>query len=102
MGGMLLPIIYLYSLFLMKLHAFFLLLLFYFALNSSVLRFGFSFFFKKEFTLPVFSFKESIDFGTIRNNNTVEKQPESSPGWILLHFLVLLEIDGKNHAFPIW
>ena len=62
----------------------------------------FFFFFKKEFTLPVFSFKESIDFGTIRNNNTVEKQPESSPGWILLHFLVLLEIDGKNHAFPIW
>ena len=102
MGGMLLPIIYLYSLFLMKLHAFSLLLLFYFALNSSVLGFGFSFFLKKEFTLPVFSFKESIDFGTIRNNNTVEKQPESSPGWILLHFLVLLEIDGKNHAFPIW
>ena len=77
---MLLPNIHLYSLFLMKLHPFTLLLLIYFALNSSVPGIGFSFF-KKEFTLSgffVFSFKESIDFGTRRKSNTVEKQPESS------------------------
>ena len=57
MGGMLLPIIYLYSLFLMKLHAFSLLLLLYFALNSSVLGFGFSFFLKKELYLAGFFFQ---------------------------------------------
>ena len=82
MGGMLLPNIYLYSLFLMKFHAFPLLVLLYFALNSSVPGIGFSFL-KSEFTLSVFSvfsFKKSIDFGTSRNSNTVEKQPESSQG----------------------
>ena len=36
-------------------------------------------FLKKEFTLfSVFSFKETIDFGRSRKNNTVEKRPESS------------------------
>ena len=72
---MVLPNIYLYSLFLMKLHPFLLLLSIYFALNSSMPG--------EEFTLlvfPVFSFKEAIDFGTSRKNNTVEKQPESSQG----------------------
>ena len=43
MGGMLLPNVYLYSLFLMKLHSFPLLLLLYFALNSRVPEIGFSF-----------------------------------------------------------
>ena len=78
---MLLPNTYLYSLFLMKLHPFPLLLLIYFALNSSVPGISFSFFKKKEFTLSVFyvfSFKESLDFGTSRKNSTVEKQPERS------------------------
>ena len=56
MGGMLLPIIYLYSLFLMKLHAFSLLLLLYFALNSSVLGFGFSFFKKGVYLSGFFCF----------------------------------------------
>ena len=77
---MLLHNIRLYSLFLMKLHPFTLLLLIYFALNFSVPGIGFSFL-KKGFTLSgfsVFSFKESIGFGTFRKNNTVEKQPESS------------------------
>ena len=70
---MLLPNIYLYSLFLMKLDPFTLLLLIYFAVNSSVPGISFSFL-KKEFTLlSVFSFKESIDFGRSRKNNTVEK-----------------------------
>ena len=80
MGGMLLPNIYLYSLFLMKLHPFTLLLLIYFALNSSVPGIGFSFFKKGVYLIGffVFSFKESIDFGTSRKSNTVEKQPESS------------------------
>ena len=76
---MLLPNTYLCSLFLMKLHPFPLLLLIYFALNSSVAGIGFSFL-KKDFDLSVFSvfsFEESIDFGTIRKN-TVEKQPERS------------------------
>ena len=71
---MLLPNIHLYSLFLMKLHPFTFLLLICFALNSSVPELVFL------FTLSgssVFSFKESIDFGTIRKNNTMEKQPES-------------------------
>ena len=75
----------------MKLYSFPLLLLIYFALNSSVPETGFSFF-KKEFTLSVFSvfsFKESIDFGTSRKNNAVEKQPERY-------------FDGKNHAFHMW
>ena len=60
---------------------------------------------KKEFTLSVFSvcfFKESLDFRTSRNDNTVEKTPWELTGWLLLHFAVLLEIDGKNHAFPMW
>ena len=64
----------------MKLHPFPLFLI-YFALNYSMPGIGFSFSLKKEFTLSVFSvfsFKESIDFGTSRKNNTVEKQPESS------------------------
>ena len=76
---MLLPNIHLYSLFLMKLHPFTLLLLIYFALNSSVPGIGFSFFKKGVYLIVVFvfSFKESIDFGTSRKNNTVEKQPES-------------------------
>ena len=76
---MLLPNAYLYSLFLMKLHPFPLLLLIYFALNSSVPGIGFSFFKKGVYLIVVFvfSFKESIDFGTSRKNNTVEKQPES-------------------------
>ena len=77
---MLLSNIYLYSLFLMKLHPFPLLLLICFALNSSVPGICFSFL-KKEFTLSVFSvfsYKESIDFGTSSKNNTVGKQPESS------------------------
>ena len=57
-------------------------------------------FFKKS-SLPyqffsVFFLKESPDFGTSRNNHTVEKQLES---WFLPHFPVLLEIDGKSHAF---
>ena len=43
-GGMLLPNIFLYSLFLIKLHPFPLVLLKYFALNSSVPGSGFSFF----------------------------------------------------------
>ena len=63
--GMLLPNTYLYSLFLMKLHPFPLLLLTYFALNSSVPRIGFSFFKKVVYLIGFFSvssFKESIDF----------------------------------------
>ena len=75
---MLLPNTYLCSLFLMKLHPFPFLLLIYFALNSSVAGIGFSFL-KKDFDLSVFSvfsFEESIDFGT--RKNTVEKQPERS------------------------
>ena len=66
----------------MKLHRFPLLRLIYFALNFSEPGIDFSFK-KMEFTSSVFSvcsFKKSPDFGTIRNNNTVEKQPESSQG----------------------
>ena len=72
---MLLPNTYLYSLFLMKLHPFPLLLLIYFALNSSVSGIGFSFFKKGVYLIGVFcfSFKESIGFGTSRKNNTVQK-----------------------------
>ena len=64
----------------MKLRPCPLLLLIYFALNSSVP--GFIFLFKnKEFTLSVFSvcsFKESPDIGTSRKINTVEKEAENS------------------------
>ena len=80
-GGMLLPNIFLYSLFLIKLHPFPFVLLKYFALNSSVPGSGFSFFQKRSLPYQFFSifpFKKSIDFGTSRTNNTVEKQPESS------------------------
>ena len=62
----------------MNLHPCPLLLLTYFALNSSVPELVFLFK-KTEFTLSVFSvcsFKKSPDFGTTRNNNnnkTVEK-----------------------------
>ena len=81
-GGILLSNIYFYSSFLRKLHPCSPLLLIYFALNFSVP--GIYFFLKKkEFTLSVFSvcsFEESADFGTNRNNNTVEKQSETSQG----------------------
>ena len=53
-----------------------LLLLIYLALNFSVPRADFSFLIKSVFS--VCSFKESPDFGTSRNNHTVEKQPKSS------------------------
>ena len=75
-SGVLLPNIYLYFSVLMKLRLCSLLLLIYFALNSSVPRIDL-FFFKEEFTLSVFSvcsFKESPDFGTSRINHTMEKQ----------------------------
>ena len=64
---------HLYSLFFKKLHPFTLLLLIYFALNSSVPGIGFSFFKKGIYLIGffVFSFKESIDFGTSRKSNTV-------------------------------
>ena len=81
-GGILLPDIYLYSSFLMKLNPCPILLLIYSAMNSSVPGTEFSFF-KKEFTWSVFSvcsFKESRDFGKDRNNNTLEKQSERSQG----------------------
>ena len=73
---MLLPNVCLYSLLVMKLHPFPLFLLLYFALNSSMPGICFSFFKKGVYLIGffcVFSFKESIDFGTSRNNNTVEK-----------------------------
>ena len=53
---MLLPNIHLYSLFLMKLHPFTLLLLIYFALNSSVPGIGFSFFKKGVYLIGFFCF----------------------------------------------
>ena len=57
-----------------------LLLLIYLALNSSVPGIGFSFFEKGVYLIGFFcfSFKESIDFGTSRKDNTVKKPPESS------------------------
>ena len=66
-------------------------------------------FLKKEFTLSVFSFfsfKESIDFGTSRKNNTVEKQPESlqSGFWwekpcmspVVTKYTIKWESDGRK------
>ena len=66
----------------MKLHPRPLLLLIYFASNSSIP--GIDFFFRKGvylISMPDYFFKESPYFGTsIRNNNTVEKHPENSQG----------------------
>ena len=66
-------------------------------------------FLKKEFTLSVFSvfsFKESIDFGTSRKNNTVEKQPDSlqSGFWwkktmhshVVTKYTIKWESDGRK------
>ena len=100
---MLLTNIGLYSLFLMKLHPFTLLLLIYFALNSSVPGIGFSFFKKGVYLIGffVFSFKESIDFGTSRKSNTVEKQPESSQSGfcissVVTKYTIKWESDGRK------
>ena len=52
-------------------------------------------FLKKEFTLSVFSvfsFKESIDFGTSRK--IILWKNNQRANWV--------DFDGKNHAFPIW
>ena len=90
----------------MKLHPFSLLLLIYFALNSSVAGIGFSFL-KKDFDLSVFSvfsFEESIDFRT--RKNTVEKQPERSQSgfwWekpcishVVTKYTIKWESDGRK------
>ena len=80
-GGIVLLNIYLYPSVLMKLHPCPLLLLIYFALNYSVP--GIDCFLKNGVYLIGFSassFKESPHSGTSRNNNTVEKQPDSSQG----------------------
>ena len=76
----------------MKLHPFTLFLLIYFALNSSVPGIGFSFFKKGVYLIGffVFSFKESIDFGTSRKSNTLEKQRAHR-----------VDFDGENHVFPL-
>ena len=89
---MLLPDIHLYSLFLMKLHPFTLLLLIYFALNSSVSGIGFSFFKKGVYLIGFFFFffKESIDFGTSRKINTVQKTRELTKSILI----------GKTMHFP--
>ena len=89
----------------MKLHPFTLLLLIYFAVNSSVPRTGFSFF-KKGVCLIGFFFKESIDFGTSRKSNTVEKQPERSQSgfwWekpcispVVTKYTIKWESDGRK------
>ena len=66
----------------MKLHPHPILLLIYFALNLAYVESNFLSL-KKKFTLSVFSvcsLKDSPNFGTIRNNNVVEKQPGSSQG----------------------
>ena len=78
----------------MKLHLFTLLLLMHFALNSSEPGIVFSFL-KKEFTLSgfsVFSFKESIDFGTSTKNEL----------WKNNQTAYRVGFHGKNHAFPLW
>ena len=99
---MLLPNIYLHSLFLMKLHPFPLLLLLYLAFTAC-LELAFPFFKKGVYLIGFFyfSFKESIDFGTSRKI-ILCKTTRKLTGWILLHFSVLLEIDEKNHAFSMW
>ena len=66
-------------------------------------------FLKKEFTLSVFSvfsFKQSIDFGISRKNNTVERQPESSQSefrWekpcishVVTKYTIKYESDGRK------
>ena len=101
---MLLPNVCLYSLLVMKLHPFPLFLLLYFALNSSVPGIGFSFFKKGVYLIGfscAFSFKESIHFGTSRNNNTVEKQPESTQGEFCCNFPMPWKIDGETNVFHI-
>ena len=86
----------------MKLHPCSHLILKYFALTSSVP--GIDFPFKNMgFTLSVVSvcsFKESPDFGTIRNNNTVEKQPEASQGGFWCIFPCYWKFMGKAMHFP--
>ena len=64
----------------MKLQSCPLLPLIYFALNSRVPGIYFPLLKNGVYLIgfSVCSFKESPDFGTNRNNNTVEKQPERS------------------------
>ena len=102
-GGILLPNIYSYSSFLMKLHLCPLLLLMYFAFNSSVAGIYFRFFKKRSLSYRFFLF-------TPLRNHQILDQVESYcgktawelTGWILLHSSVLLKIGGKSHAFPMW
>ena len=102
MGGMLLPDIYLYSLFSMKLHPFPILLLLYFPLNSSVPGIGFSFFKKRVYLIGFFcfSFYEINRFCNKWKQLYCGKANRKLTGWILLHFLVLLELMGKTMHFP--
>ena len=90
---------------LVKLHLCPLLLLIYFALNSSMPGIDISFFQKKKkrvylTAFSVFSFKESPNFETSRNNHTVEKQYESSQGGFCCIFKCYLKLMGKTMHFP--
>ena len=69
---------------------------------TSISSFSFVIFrFEFQRAFCAFSFKESIDFGTSRNNNTVEKQPESTQGEFCCNFPMPWKIDGETHVFHI-
>ena len=64
------------------------------------------FFLEKEFNLSVFSvfsFKESIDFGTSKKNNTVKKNPTELTEWILIGKTMHFPCGNKvYHEMGIW
>ena len=88
---MLLLNIYLYFLFLAKLHPFPLHLLIYFTLNSTVPGIGFSI------------FKKGLDvmFSLLRNQEILE-QVEKPILWKNNQRGHRVDFDEKNHAFPMW
>ena len=94
----------LYSSFWVKLHPCPLLLLIYFTLNSNVAGIDFSFFKKGVYLISFFCL---LFYGITRFWNKYEQQccgktTLDVPEWIWLDLPLLLEIDGKSPAFPMW
>ena len=93
-----------YSSFLMKLHPCPVLLLIFFALKSSIPGIDFSFFKKGVYLISFFCL---LFYGITRFWNKYEQQccgktTLDVPEWIWLDLPLLLEIDGKSPAFPMW
>ena len=83
----------------MELHLCPLLLLIYFAFNSSVSGIDF---FKQSLLYRFFLFVLSVNRQILEQEEKIMLWKNNIIGWILLQFPVLSEIDGNSHAFPIW